>query len=117
VFANIAAERFAVAVADADVEASNLPLALRATTTACTAFPGGARAVIDPSACDACGLCAQACRFGAISAGESGVFVVDPFACEGCRRCAWSAPTMVAMEPSTAGEAHGRESSPDGAAA
>lgn len=106
VFAHLAAERFAVAVADADVEASNLPLALRATTTSCTAFPGGSKAVIDRSACDACGSCAQVCRFGAISAGESGPFVVDPFACEGCGRCATVCPHgAVAMEPSTAGEA------------
>jgi MinD superfamily P-loop ATPase len=106
VFAHLAAERFAVAVADADVEASNLPLALRATTTSCTAFPGGSKAVIDPCACDACGLCAQVCRFGAISEGEPDAFVVDPFACEGCGRCATVClHGAVAMEPSTAGQA------------
>lgn len=106
VFARIASRRLAVAVADGDVEASNLPLALRAKDVSCTTFPGGARAVIDADACVACGLCAQVCRFDAISEGILDAFVVDPFACEGCGRCATVCGYgAVVMKPRTAGEA------------
>ncbi|MDP2183781.1 MAG: ATP-binding protein [Actinomycetota bacterium] len=106
VFAHVASRRLAVAVADGDVEASNLPLALRAKDVSCTAFPGGARVVIDADVCVACGLCVQTCRFDAITEGISGAFVVDPFACEGCGRCAIVCGSgAVVMKPSTAGEA------------
>ncbi|MHB0979373.1 MAG: nucleotide-binding protein [Thermoleophilia bacterium] len=106
VFAHVASRRLEVVLADGDVEASNLPLALGAKGVSCTAFPGGARATIDADTCVACGLCLKACRFDAISEGLSGAFAVDPFACEGCGRCVTFCKNgAVAMEPSTAGEA------------
>lgn len=106
VFAQLASQQMAVVVADGDVEASNLPLALGVADVSCTAFPGGARAVIDPQACTAYGLCAQACRFEAIAEDASGVYAVDRYACEGCGRCVAVCPTAaVAMVPSRAGEA------------
>jgi MinD superfamily P-loop ATPase len=106
-FAHLAARRAAVVVADGDVEASNLPLALHAEGGECLAFPGGEKAEIDPAACTACGLCTEVCRFDAIAFGDaSGVYRIDPFACEGCRRCARVCPSdAIAMLPSTAGEA------------
>lgn len=106
VFARTASEWLAVVVADGDVEASNLPLALHTTDVSCTPFAGGSRAVIDRDACTGCNRCAHVCRFGAISPETSGKYVIDPFACEGCRRCVSSCPARaIAMVPATAGEA------------
>ena len=105
-FARLASEHMTVVVVDGDVEASNLPLALRATDSSCSAFPGGARAVIDAELCTGCGVCMQVCRFQAISRSAAGVCVVDRFACEGCGCCAALCPNGAAvMTPSTAGEA------------
>ena len=106
VFARLASSRLAVVVADGDVEASNLPLALGVTDVSCRVFPGLARAVIEPDSCISCGLCAQTCRFGAIAELPQGSFTVDRFACEGCRRCVATCPNgAVVMVPSAAGEA------------
>jgi MinD superfamily P-loop ATPase len=112
VFAHLAARRLNVAVADADVEASNLPLALHVADVACIDFPGIAKARIAVEECSVCGLCAQVCRFDAIVASPSGAHQVDPFACEGCGRCAIACPEdAVVMVPSSAGEAcEGRSS-------
>ncbi len=105
-FARLASERTKVVVVDADVEASNLPLALRATDATCAAFAGGARAAIDAARCTGCRMCMQVCRFQAISPGTECVCVVDRFACEGCGSCAtWCPNGAVRMAPSTAGEA------------
>jgi MinD superfamily P-loop ATPase len=110
VFAHLAARRIAVAVVDADVEASNLPLALHAVDASCTDFPGLAKASIIVERCSECGLCAQVCRFGAVAPGPTGSQEIDPFACEGCGRCASVCPSgAIEMLPSSAGEAcHGQ---------
>ena len=105
-FAQIASRRHAVVVADGDVEASNLPLALHVHDISCTAFPGMARAGINTDSCVACGVCAMVCRFDAITRGPAGAYVVDRFACQGCGRCATAcACGAVVMTPSSAGEA------------
>jgi MinD superfamily P-loop ATPase len=105
-FAHLAARRLRVTVADADVEASNLSLALHVRDVSCEAFRGGSKAVIDGDACTGCGLCAGVCRFDAITQDVSGTFRVDPLACEGCGRCAFVCELGAAvMTPSTAGEA------------
>jgi MinD superfamily P-loop ATPase len=105
-FAHLAARRLRVTVADADVEASNLSLALHVRDLSCEVFPGGSKGVIDAAVCTECGLCARVCRFDAITRGPSGMYRVDPFACEGCGRCAFECPAgAAAMTPSTAGEA------------
>ncbi len=66
-----AASTVKTVLADADVEASNLPLALDAHESTRVAFQGGPTASIDPAACTQCGLCEQACRFDAISLCET----------------------------------------------
>jgi len=105
-FAHLAARELRVAVADADVEASNLPLALHVENAACESFSGGLTYTIRPEVCASCGFCATACRFDAIERDGSGSYRVDPFACEGCGACAFACPYgAVATEPSTAGEA------------
>lgn len=106
VFAHLAARHLAVAVSDADVEASNLPLALHVRDASCTDFPGLATASILPAECSECGRCVESCRFDAIALHASGSYVVDPFACEGCGRCATVCPSgAIVMAPSSAGEA------------
>ncbi|HSQ21384.1 MAG TPA: 4Fe-4S binding protein [Coriobacteriia bacterium] len=96
-------------LADCDVEAANLPIALRAVETGCDAFAGGAKAVIDPEACRGCGACQVACRFDAIGPSEEyfrdRTYVVDPWACEGCGACVpVCGDAAIRMEPSQAGE-------------
>ena len=54
-------------LADADVDAANLELVLSPHAIEAHEFMGGAKAVIDPDQCESCGICAQVCRFDAIS--------------------------------------------------
>jgi MinD superfamily P-loop ATPase len=104
-FAHLAARDHRIVVADADVEGSNLPLALRVRTDECVAFSGGVEALVDRAACSACGECATVCRFGAIVA-EQDAYSVDSFSCEGCGRCIRVCPTAaIRMVPRDAGEA------------
>lgn len=91
-FAHFAAREGRTVVADADVEASNLPLALRVITDGCAAFSGGSEAVIDVSTCSECGACASVCRFDAIVPGPD-AYSVDSISCEGCGRCVRICPT------------------------
>jgi MinD superfamily P-loop ATPase len=82
-FARLAAP---VVVADCDVDAANLALLLPGEVEQQEPFIGGVRAEIDPEACTACGLCAEACRFDAVK--EAGpAFQVLSLACEGCGVC------------------------------
>lgn len=78
--------------ADCDVEAANLSLLLSPRERARTPFFGMKKATIEQKSCVACGLCARACRFGAIRAGTDGSLSVDPVRCEGCGVCAGVCP-------------------------
>ena len=73
-------------ICDLDVDAPDLHLILQPTIKVREDFYSGHEAVIDPEACTACGLCAEMCRFGAISSLETG-YRVDPLKCEGCKVC------------------------------
>jgi MinD superfamily P-loop ATPase len=81
-------------VADADVDAANMSLALGAQREPGEAFADREVARIDPDACTCCGACADTCRFGAIvppaRAGLS--YRVDEVACEGCGACSLVCP-------------------------
>ncbi len=57
----IAARDLLLSIADCDVEASNLPLALRAEVTSRTPFAGRPRTVVDTRACVGCGECIDRC--------------------------------------------------------
>jgi len=70
-------------MADCDVDAANLYLLLRPETIKREDFYAGRIAEIDREKCVRCGRCIDACRFDAIS----GDFVIDPVACEGCGLC------------------------------
>jgi MinD superfamily P-loop ATPase len=77
---------------DADVDASNLELVLSPEALATHQFEGGQIAIIDQELCESCGLCAELCRFDAITV-QDGVYTVDPFACEGCALCYYQCPS------------------------
>lgn len=106
-FALFASGESSVVVVDADVEASNLPIALGAEHVLCQPFPGTSTAVIDTDVCTGCGLCVQACRFDAVGQqAQAGMYVVDPWSCEGCGHCAYVCPAgAIQLEGSRAGAA------------
>jgi MinD superfamily P-loop ATPase len=101
-----------VLVADADVDAPNLHLLLRARheRQGTTEFLGGLQVVVDEAACNGCGECARVCRFGAVElvASESSCLPrFDRFACEGCGFCARICPTRaITMSRRVAGTIH-----------
>ena len=86
-------------LADCDVDAANLHLILEPRLGEPHDFSGRNRAIIDQTACRACGRCADVCRFDAVSV-HDGQYVINPLACEGCefcrRECPWNA---IHMEP------------------
>ncbi len=75
-------------VIDADVDAANLFLTLEHEQIKETDFTGGSKAEILPDLCTECGDCRERCQFDAISED----FVIDPIACEGCGVCVYFCP-------------------------
>jgi MinD superfamily P-loop ATPase len=103
VFAHEASRDRAVVVADCDVEASNLPIALAAVQTSRADFAGGSTAVVDTLACARCGACVDACRFSSMSVADWSA-VVDPWVCEGCGACVQVCQRdAITMRPKVAG--------------
>ncbi len=95
----------AKAAADCDVDAPNLHLVSDLPPQPeVTAFFGGDKAVIDADKCVGCGLCAQTCRFHALTK-NGDVYRVDEFSCEGCGVCAYVCPQgAVTLQQDMAGE-------------
>ncbi|MGB4406386.1 MAG: ATP-binding protein [Sphaerochaeta sp.] len=95
----------AKAFADCDVDAPNLHLVMeRFPEEKISDYYGLDKAVIDPSRCTNCGICLDACRFGAIEQ-KDGQHIVDPIACEGCTLCAYLCPEKaITMVKAKAGE-------------
>jgi MinD superfamily P-loop ATPase len=88
-------------LADCDVDAADLHLVLDPQVRERHEFIGGDKADIDPVLCEACGLCRDVCRFGAIGPD----FVAAEAACEGCGACAYICPTgAAALTPRVCGE-------------
>lgn len=77
-------------VVDADVDAADLHLLLHPEEQQTHEFWGNPQAFIHDSRCRGCGLCLEACRFGAIDSGER--YRVNPFFCEGCGVCSRICP-------------------------
>lgn len=105
IVAALASRERRVILADCDVEAANLPIALQAEETSSESFAGGSVAAVDPELCRGCGACVRACRFDALIPPERaiGSYTVDPWACEGCaaciRTCPYGALSMQAGAP------------------
>lgn len=86
-------------MADCDVDAADLHLVLHPEVKKSTVFESGHEAVIDAAKCTGCGLCAEYCRFDALSytedsAGEK-TYAVDPVSCEGCGVCVAFCPAKA----------------------
>ncbi len=83
-------------LADADVDASNLPLLLEPKIVREEIFSSRGPAEIDQELCRRCGMCLPLCRFGAIEMQgddpRTASFVIDPLACEGCNLCVRACP-------------------------
>jgi MinD superfamily P-loop ATPase len=79
-----------VVLADCDVEAPNLHLLLSPRVERSFTLKVSRKAEIDPLLCDGCGICADNCRFDAITSREP--FSVDAFSCEGCGVCGLVCP-------------------------
>lgn len=84
-------------LADCDVDAADLHILVHPEVASEEEFRGGCLAFIDTEKCVQCDLCREACRFGAISED----MVVDPIACEGCGVCYHVCPegAVVLSEP------------------
>lgn len=75
-------------MADCDVDAADLHLILNPDIQHEDDFYSGKTAFIRENDCTECGKCEEVCQFDAISPD----FVVDPVACEGCGVCVWFCP-------------------------
>jgi MinD superfamily P-loop ATPase len=90
-------------LADADVDAANLELALKPRLLEQHEFMGGSKAVIDAARCEGCGRCAQVCRFDAVQF-QASQYRIDQVACDGCAACVYQCPEQaIRMEPQLAG--------------
>lgn len=96
---------------DCDVDAPNLAIVMDPRIEQTSPFVGGKVAVLDPEACNSCGTCVEACRFGALSLDgrvdgqDDETVVVDAKSCEGCGVCVEVCPgDAMRMEPVTGGE-------------
>ncbi|MGO0122545.1 nucleotide-binding protein [Desulfothermobacter acidiphilus] len=86
-------------LADADVDASNLPIILNPVKEYEEPFYGTQQPVVDQEKCTRCGTCTALCRFDAIDYG-----VVDELNCEGCGVCYHGCPEKaIVMEPILSG--------------
>jgi len=88
--AQLAASTRPVVTADCDVEAPDLALLMPGRDIRTEDFFSGRRARIDVDQCTLCGLCIDHCRSSAIDGEQS--LVVNPLACEGCGVCALVCP-------------------------
>jgi MinD superfamily P-loop ATPase len=87
-------------LADCDVDAADLHLVLKPNVRETHEFESGVIADIDPDLCTHCGICIQACRFGAITEDIK----IRSGHCEGCGACAYVCPAKaVRLEPRLCG--------------
>jgi len=90
-----------IVLADADVDAANLRLVLKAQVEESRDFWGGSLAEINPDLCIGCGACVPVCRYDAVlpDPQRNDVYWIDPVACDGCAACVYACPTgAIKME-------------------
>ena len=86
---------------DADVDAADLHLLTAPTIQQRHDFKSGHTASINTEGCTACGMCRELCKWDAIDDD----FVIDPIACEGCGVCVYFCPEKTIEFPiNTCGE-------------
>jgi len=91
-------------MADCDVDAADLHLLLHPDIKEKHEFKAGSKAILDEDKCTLCRRCIQVCRFSAIYE-EKDKVIIDPVACEGCGVCALDCPEQaIRMEESVSGE-------------
>lgn len=84
---------------DYDVDASNLPILLKPLESVSHEFSSSKVAIINDELCINCDLCAEQCRFDAISN-----CTVDSLSCEGCGFCSHICPAdAITMQDRTSG--------------
>lgn len=94
-------------VADCDVDAADLHLALDPRVKEAHDFSGGKTAEIMPDKCASCGKCYELCRFGAVIKDENSkpAYVIDHITCEGCGVCSYFCPEKaIAFEAAVNGQ-------------
>jgi len=80
-------------LADCDVEAPNLGILFPGSPLRRIEIQVSRKASIDPERCDACGLCAERCRFDAVLPRTP--YRVDHLSCEGCGVCGLVCPAQA----------------------
>ncbi|MGE0083839.1 MAG: ATP-binding protein [Desulfococcaceae bacterium] len=99
-FAHIASDHV---ICDLDVDAPDLHLILRPEQTVSHDFFSGYGASVIRDKCESCGICAEMCRFGAVSG--SPVPEINPLKCEGCKVCVSFCPAdAIAFEEKHCGQ-------------
>ena len=100
--ASFAAIAGSIAMADCDVDASDLHILLQPDVAKTEEFRGSDTAVIDKDLCTMCGVCELHCRFDAVHPP-----VIDDLACEGCGLCKHLCPEgAVVMKKRPSGHIH-----------
>lgn len=87
-----------IVVADCDVDASDMHLILKPDNQHSEDYYSGVKAMIDPALCTNCGVCAQICRFEAITV-KNGSHLVNQLDCEGCGYCQLVCPVSAITTP------------------
>ncbi|RLI82120.1 (4Fe-4S)-binding protein [Archaeoglobales archaeon] len=101
-FSYLASREGRIVIADADVDAPNLPILLRVEKEETKPYFGMQKAKILRDKCTECGLCEELCSFDAIED-----FEVDLKKCEGCRLCYEMCPVnAIEMIDNQAGEVY-----------
>lgn len=99
----ILANRTAV-LADCDVDASNMHLAMKVEIEDRSIFKAGLEACLDSSLCKSCAICRTHCAFDAIQIENGNITIKSPL-CEGCALCMELCPAKaITMKEKICGE-------------
>ncbi len=86
-------------ICDLDVDAPDLHILLAPKVIFEEKFISGNEAVIIQDKCQACGVCAEMCRYNAVSIRDER-YMIEPLRCEGCKVCVTFCPEEAIDFPS-----------------